>query len=268
MRPTVLRPTPPPNATPLPIEKMPMTADGPHDFRLGVEFPPGLSLGHVETVRVELEPTEVVDRALDLGRPLLPEQLPVRLIVPGAIVMPSEQTMDPSPFEATEVFFHVTPLVGGTLPQARVEMLRGHKVETIEMPVHGQSHTLPRVLAILAIIVPLLLPIPTYYANDIAAGSVQHQVREWLPGLVFRDSAADMAQSVASSLATTGREGHFSFYAFVGLSTAALCVALLRHSSRQTLWSKPFTLSVTPASMGPPSYLTPVSNPDLGPVAR
>jgi hypothetical protein len=247
---------------------MPKTADGPHDFRLGVEFPPGLSLGHVETVRVELEPTELVDRALDLGRRLLPEPLPVRLIVPGAIVMPTEQTIDPSPFEATEVFFHVTPLVGGDLPQARVEMLRGHKVEMIQMPVHGQSHTLPRVLAILAILVPLLLHLPTYYADEIVGGSVERQVRAWLPGLGFRDGAAELAQSVAGVLATDGRAGHFSFFAFVGLATAALCVALLRHSPRQLLWSNPFTLTVLPASMGPPSYLTPVSTTDIGAVAR
>jgi hypothetical protein len=183
-------------------------------------------------------------------------------------VMPTEHTVDPSPFEATEVFFHVTPLVAGPLPQARVEMLRGHKVETIEMPVHGQGHTLPRVLAILAILVPLLLHLPTCFADEIATGSVDRQMRAWLPGLSFRDGAAELAQSVASVLATDGRAGHYSFFAFVGLSTAALCVALLRHSSRQTLWSQPFTLTVTPASMGPPSYLTPVSNPDLGPVAR
>jgi hypothetical protein len=247
---------------------MPKTADGPHDFRLGVEFPPGLSLGHVETVRVEMEPVEPIDRALDLGRPLLPEPLPVRLIVPGAIVMPTEQTMDPSPFEATEALFFVTPLVAGELPQARVEMLRGHKVETIEMPVHGQGHTLPRVLAFLAILVPLLLHLPTYYADEVAAGSVDRQVRAWLPGLAFRDRTAELAQSVASVLATDGRAGHFSFFAFVGLSTAALCVALLRHSSRRLLWSKPFTLTVLPASMGPPSYLTPVSAPEVSAVAR
>src|SRR5206468_5926248 len=112
--------------------KMPQTAEGPHEFRLGVEYPPGLSLGSVETVRVELAPVDPVDQLLDLGRPLLPAPLPVRLVVPGALVMPSEQGIDPSPFGPTEVIFNVTPLVAGPLPRARVEMLRGSKIEMIE----------------------------------------------------------------------------------------------------------------------------------------
>jgi hypothetical protein len=240
------------------------TADGPHDFRLGVEFSPGLRLGHVETVRVQVAPIEPVDRAFDLGHPLLPAPLPVRLIVPGALVVPSEQTIDPTPFNDTEVMFHVTPLVAGPLPQARVEMLRGHKIETIEMPVCGQGHTLPRVLAVLALLVPLFLYLPSCFADQIADGTMERQVRAWLPEFGFRDTAAGGIQSVASVLATTGRAGHFSFFAFLGLGSAAICVALLRRPSRQSLWGAPFTIIAESKAGGPPSYLTPVSKSELG----
>src|SRR5688572_90464 len=121
-----------PMTTPMPHEhKLLQTTDGPHEFRLSVDFPTRVGLGALDTVRVRLEPLQVIHPVVDTGKTLLSEPMPVRLVIPGVLVAPPEQGLEPTPFGPAVALFHINPVAIGPLPEARVELLRGGRIESI-----------------------------------------------------------------------------------------------------------------------------------------
>lgn len=254
-----------PTTTPVPrddkIIKPP--TDGPRDFRVGVEFPAHMTVGVMQTIRVEVAPLRPLDRVVDLGRSLVSEPLPVRLVMPGALVSPPEQGVEPSPFEPVQALFHVTPLATGDLPQARMELLRGSSLDAIDIPVHCQGRLTPWFLAVLTILVPLLLYLPGKFVTEIQAGVVQREVADWLPGVPLRRTIAAEMQHAATFLATTGQQGHLSFFAFLGFSSVTVWLVLTRRPSRQILFGETFSLGTSSRGNIPPNYLTPVSAPEI-----
>jgi hypothetical protein len=92
--------------------------------------------------------------------------LVVRPIIPGALVVPAEQTIDPTRPEHPAMF-SVTLLGRGRMRGASVEVLqKGRKVQ--ELPLHlktGGSFLL-RALVVLTLVVPLLLLLVKYHPLD------------------------------------------------------------------------------------------------------
>jgi len=82
--------------------------------------------------------------------------LVVRPIIPGAIVVPAEMFLGPTP--AASASFYVTPLARGRLAAARVEALnQGRVVDTVPLKIKVVRWSLAQVLFVLAFLVPLVL---------------------------------------------------------------------------------------------------------------
>lgn len=245
-----------PTTTPVPREDRlpPPPPDGPRKFQINVDFPTRMAVGALQTIRVELTPLEPLDRVVDLGRPLLAEPMPVRLIIPGALVTPPEQGLDPSPFEAAEAVFHVTPLATGELAEARTELLRGGRLDLVPMPMRCHSRVLPWLLAALTLLLPLTV-------HALGSPVAQQELLAWLPNLkideVLSRSLADAGQLL--------RQGRISFFTFLGLSATTLWLLLARRPHRTSAQGEPFALGPPPrhSASTPPSYLTPVSDPEV-----
>lgn len=249
--------------TPLPCDQK--LVEGPHEFRLGVDAPAWASLGAVTEVRVQLKPREAVDRVLDLGRPIV--SLPVRLVVPGSLVLPSEQNIEASPFEPTEVVFQLMPYVTGRLPECRVEALYGTRIESLAFPMRAHGHRWPWIWLTLTLVVPLLLHWPVMYADWIAEGGVARSAESWLPGLGGREAMASQLQSSANSLVRIARDYHLSFFALIGLLIVGLTELLDRRAKRLELWGAAFPVGTVTKVGAPPNYLMPVSSPELGTIS-
>lgn len=83
-------------------------------------------------------------------------EVTVRLIVPGAQVLPSEHTLDSAKAD-DKALFYVTPLAKGRLPEPRLEILTGErKVQEIPLPTKVVSQRLSWLLLALTFIVPYL----------------------------------------------------------------------------------------------------------------
>src|SRR5258708_38988941 len=78
-------------STPLPSDPsfgtIPMD---PVKYQLTVRFPGRLRAHHVETITVSLAPLQPVDPALDVNRKKTAEPIPVRLVIPGALLLPTD----------------------------------------------------------------------------------------------------------------------------------------------------------------------------------
>ena len=87
----------------------------------------------------------------------------VRPVIPGALVVPAEQSLDLGrPGEA--VTFHVTPLARGRLPEARVEVVRhGRPIRQLPLSMAADTQRLTWVLLLLALVLPTLLLYFTKY---------------------------------------------------------------------------------------------------------
>lgn len=81
----------------------------------------------------------------------------VRLLMAGAQVVPSEQTLDPAD-PGAKATFYVTPLAKGWLRGERLEILvGGRKVQEVALPAKVGSQRATCVLLLLALLVPWLL---------------------------------------------------------------------------------------------------------------
>src|SRR5712691_6529385 len=72
-------------------------------YQLTVHYPGRMRPNRVETIKVSLSPLQPVNRALDLGRKNPSTAIPLRLVIPGAVLLPVEQTLEPTPFGAAEI---------------------------------------------------------------------------------------------------------------------------------------------------------------------
>src|SRR5262245_44532801 len=117
MTPPTTRPIRRDTNTPIPSE--PNIASIPVDavkYQVTVRFPGRLRPHRVETVTVSVAPLQGVDPVLDVGRKPTMEPIPVRLVIPGAVLLPKEQSLTPTPFGAAEALFYVTAVADGELP--------------------------------------------------------------------------------------------------------------------------------------------------------
>jgi hypothetical protein len=219
----------------------------------------------VHSIGVKLAPLQPADPALELGRPNPTEPLPVRLIVPGSLVVPAEQALEPSPFRASEATFHIVPLVPGPLAGARVEVLREGRVDMLELPVCSQGSLAPRLMFWLTLLLPLLLYLPGRFPEWVASAGVERELSAWLPGIPGRAELAHQVQNSIALLAIAGRDGHLSFFALCILLATSFALWLSRRPRRSTCLSGTFTLGSPPPSRTNtlPSYLTPISVPEL-----
>ncbi len=254
-------------ATPLPrdsqLVKLPREA---RDFQLVVDFPLRMNVGDVHSLNVRLAPLQPADANLDLGKQNVGEPLPVRLIVPGSLVVPAEQALEPSPFRMTEATFHIVPLVPGPLAGARVEVLRDGRVDMLDLNLRSQGSLGPRLLFWLTLLVPLLLYLPGRFPEWVASAGVERELVAWLPGIPGRSELARQVQNSVALLASAGRDGHLSFFALCVLLTAGIGLWLWRRPRRASWESGIFSFgppSAPRTAAPPPSYLTPVSVPDI-----
>lgn len=107
-------------------------------------------------------PAVVTARSLDRGAPA---HGPVELkaVVPGAVVTPSELSLDVGDPRASATFY-VTPLAKGALPGARIEVFHhGNLVQAIRLPMKGTTQCLTWTLAFLTVAVPAFLLYSTVY---------------------------------------------------------------------------------------------------------
>ncbi len=265
---SLIRQGPGPSAcvTPLPrdsqLVKLPRE---PRDFQLLVDFPTRMNVGDVHSVEVKLGPLEPADESLDLTKQRFAEPLPVRLIVPGSLVVPAEQALEPSPFRTAEATFHIVPLVPGPLAGARVEVLRDGRLEMLDLTVRSQSSLGPRLVFWLTLLVPLLLYLPGRFPEWVASAGVERELAAWLPGIPGRGEFAHQVQNSVALLASAGRNGHLSFFALCIMLATGITLWLWRRPRRATCLSG--ILSFGPPAPSrpatPPSYLTPVTMPSI-----
>src|SRR5439155_15066503 len=121
-------------------------------------------------VTVSLAPPQPVDPALDVVRKKSSLTIPVRLVIPGAALLPAEQTLEPTSFGPEEATFHVTPLAEGELPDSRLEVFRHGKLEAIPLSVRCAGHHALAWMAALTVVVPLLLFLPVCWPGGVDDG--------------------------------------------------------------------------------------------------
>jgi hypothetical protein len=216
------------HTTPIPNEGATSTPPEPSEFRFRVNHPSRLRPHRVEAIEVSLAPLRPINRALDLRRKKTGASMPLRLLVPGAVVTPAEHAVEPSPFESIDVVFHVMPLADGPLSGARLEVLRQGQVETIPLALNCESTAPVRLLAALAVLIPILLSLPACWPEFAENGSVENSLREWLPNVPgLSSTVAHVVQAAYDFLAGPARDLKISFFAFVGLAAAAAIWALI-----------------------------------------
>jgi hypothetical protein len=83
--------------------------------------------------------------------------LTIRPSIPGALVMPMEQAVDPSRSDEG-VTFQVMPLTNGRLPDAHLEVLqKDRRVQKLALPMRSVGSGWTRFLLLLTILVPIFL---------------------------------------------------------------------------------------------------------------
>src|SRR5262249_31612953 len=90
------------------------------------------------------------------GRPVADSPVVVRLLLPGAQVVPAEQTLEPG--ADARATFHVTPIARGWMRGERLEVVQdGRKVQEIRLPCKVTTQRLTWVLLALTFLVPWLI---------------------------------------------------------------------------------------------------------------
>ena len=260
-----MTPSPRPNRrdTNTPIPSDPSFGNIPVDpvkYQLTVRYPGRLRPHRVETVTVSVAPLQAIDPALDVGRKRSMDPIPVRLVIPGAVLLPAEQALIPSPFGTAEAVFHVTAVAEGVLPNCRVEVFRHGKVEAIPLPLRSDSNRTLAWLIALTVVVPLLVFIPACWPDVAESGAIERAVTDWFPA--SPTSVGRGAQTVYAFLATTGRNLSLSFFTFLGLLGWMAVWAVSRRQTVHTTSNDPFLLlpHSAHAKVGPlPGLLSPVS---------
>lgn len=271
MTPPTTRPTRRDTNTPIPSD--PSFGNIPVDsvkYQLTVRYPVRLRFRRVESIAVSIAPLQPIDPALDVGKKRSMESIPVRLVVPGAVLLPAEQPLTPTPFGTEEVVFHVTPVAEGELPDCRVEVFRHGKVEVVPLPLRSEGYRSIVWLSVLTVLVPLLLFLPTCWPGLADNGDVERAVTGWFPA-----SPAVIGRGALAAyefLATTGRQMSLSFFTFLALLGWTTVWAVSRRQAVATASNDPFLLTPGPgthANGSPiPALLMPASTDDLGDLRR
>ena len=257
-----LRPARRENNTPIPNSAaMTKVFGGPHDFQISIHYPSRFQLNRLATVRVVLSPVEPVERVLDFGKQTPNAMLPVRLVIPGALVSPSEAGLAITPFASTEARFHVAPAVVGILPDARLELTRDGQFESIALPMRSQGNGWLIGLLACTILLPLLLYLPSWRSDWVSG--FETGLPYWLPNLPVAANIARPAQKVLSWLATRGAELHLSFFSLLALAALTAGTWFNRRSRVTCIQGAKFTLGAPPRPIDPPKYLTPVPAEEL-----
>ena len=237
------------------------------DFRLSVSFPPLLSLQRVEKVRVELAPTQPPEPGLVASRKSPLEVIPLRLDVPGALVTPAHQEIEPLLHGPAQVIFYVTPLAEGILPAARLEFVRSGRTEAIDLPLRARSRRRGLWIAIL-VMVPLLLWLPTV-SPSLARGLLERRLLLWLPSdLDVCHLLAHLAQNAYSFQAHQGAQNSLSFWSLVVLPTGTWAWRLLRRLRFRVVHTASFRLPSTAKTNTPPPLLMPLNEQELAEIGK
>src|SRR5262249_10749465 len=234
-------------------------------YQITAHYPARLRPNRVETITVSVSPLQGVDRALDVGRKKNGDAIPLRLVIPGAILLPSEQTLTPTPFGTSEVVFHVTAFAEGDLPNCRLEVARHGKLEAIPLPLRSEGNAMLAVLAVLTFVVPLLLYLPTCWPGLAESGDVERFATSWIPGSPL--FVGQVAREFYSFLASTGKSISLSFFTFLALLGWTAVWSSSRRPMVKPLSNEPFLLlpGSSHTKVGPlPSLLSPVSTDDIG----
>jgi hypothetical protein len=160
-------------------------------IRLNFRFYTAMKPQRVYPLRVEL-PRGVAAKGSGSAAPLV-----VRPTIPGALVVPPEQTLDLNP-AGESVTFHVTPLAKGRLKDAKVDVTHsGRLVERVGMRMIGKTQRLTWILLLLTLIIPAVM---LYYTSiaplegevpRLAPGDAALQRRTQPPGANGGERAAE-----------------------------------------------------------------------------
>src|SRR6266404_7570568 len=241
--PPSIRLTRPEYSTPIPRQQS-VAPPGAAAFQFSVSHPDRVRLGHVEIVKVCVAPIQPAERVLDVGRKQPIPPCPIRLLVPGAMVTPVEHAVEPSPLGPVEVTFYVTALAKGDLPDARVELFRDGRHELLPIVLLSDSPRSFWVGIALAVLISLLLFLPTCWP-EAAAGGVERVLSDWLPQVpVLSTALAKLGQGFYAFLATTGKSAALSFIALAGMLLGMAAWAFIRRPQVVTVAGEEFQLAV------------------------
>jgi len=252
------------HSTPIPDDGSSPTTTDLHDFRFTVHYPSRLRPNRVDSVTVTLEPVRPLDRVLDIKRKKTENALPLRLLVPGAIVTPAEHAVEPSAFDSVEAVFQVAALADGDLSGSRLEILRQGQLDIIPLPLKCESSVPVRWLLALAVLLPALMNLPSCWPELAANQAIENAVREWLPNIPgLSGTIAQIAQGGYEFLAGSGKDVKVSFFAFLGLMVAAAVWAFVCRPQQSTATGPVFSHTMKPRSGDIPPLLTPASVDDV-----
>jgi hypothetical protein len=213
---------------------------------------------------------QAVNPVLDVGRKPSMEAIPVRLVIPGAVLLPAEQSLTPTPFGAAEVHFYVTPVAEGELPDCRVELFRRGKLEVVSLPLRSEGHRSIVWMCVITVLVPLLFFLPTCWPNLADNGDVKRAVTDWFPA-----APSVIGKSLLAAydfLAHAGHQLSLSFFTFLALLGWTTVWAVTRRPTVESAFNEPFLLTPSPAPQtngSPlPPLLLPASTDDLGDLRR
>jgi hypothetical protein len=231
----------------------------PNDYQVSVFFPSVLACQKVEIIRAQVTPLQPAASGLTANRKKS-DVIPLRLHVPGALVVPTEQAIEPTPMGPAQAIFYVTALAKGTLPAAHLEVLHPTRSQAIALPLRARSAKV-WLWSLLLGSAPILLWLPTCWP-EMAGGQVERGIFDWLP----RDVA------VARGIAHWGQASYsflshppfaLSFWSLL-LAVAAACVWRLSLRVRETVvQGEAFRLQSAAKTPTPPPFLTPLTEHEL-----
>jgi hypothetical protein len=192
----------------------------------------------------------------------------MRLVVPGALVSPSEQFVDVTDMGGYSMF-HITPLAEGQLPSARVEIVRqGRVAQRVELRLACQRRRHARLVAmsvLLTILVPISCHLPVMFPNSEFGVSFARAFSNVPPAT---DTLAAIAQSIYDFLGTTAAPWLLGPISFGLLLLVTLRIALRRDRLGRTTTDGSILSPETLRLAGPPPFLSPVNELELSGLDR
>ncbi|HLW65455.1 MAG TPA: hypothetical protein VKS79_09070 [Gemmataceae bacterium] len=234
------------------------------DYQIAVFFPHALSIQKVETIRVQVAPLQPLASGLTANRKKC-DIIPLRLHVPGALVVPAEQGIEPTPMGPAQAVFYVTPLATGALPAAHLEVLYPTRSQAIAVPLRVRS-TQFWLRALLLVMVPILLWLPTCWPEP-AGGAVERGMLEWLPkDIAIARAVAHWGQACYSFLAHPPFA--LSFWSLLLVVTAVCLWRLSQRVRELAVHGEVFRLQSAAKTATPPPFLTPLTEHELAEIQQ
>jgi hypothetical protein len=206
--------------------------------------------------------------------PIAGQKLTVRLVAPGAQVVPEEQTLDAGK-PNDQATFHVTPLARGWLAGQRLEILQdGRKVQELPLGSRAVTHRLTWSLLALTFIVPWLInsyvkhsPYREIELINARTGAKMHKINaqvaeafDWyvsenvpaMPELIndYVPSANDAlvaarqeTADIYGALVNASQTEPYAFYGGLVMAGLTLAAALLRRDVRRKRIGAPIPLA-------------------------